>query len=206
MQSVRTIVNTLRLQAKNAQVTQNLRKVSKVAFNSKYLLYTNVAISVTLSSIGDLLEQNYEIYMKELEIWDMKRNAHMAFSGFTVGIICHHWYKILDKLLVGRSIKTVIQKLFLDQVVCSPIIILLFFASVSIFEEAPLEDLITETREKFLTLYKAEWVVWPPAQIFNFYFLPTRYRVLYDNTISLGYDVFTSHVKHKKHKKESILQ
>ena len=28
----------------------------------------------------------------------------------------------------------------------------------------------------------------------NFYFLPTRYRVLYDNCISLVYDVYSSHV------------
>ena len=44
-------------------------------------------------------------------------------------------------------------------------------------------------------LYIAEWLLWPPAQFINFYFLPTRYRVLYDNTVSLVYDVYTSHVQ-----------
>jgi protein Mpv17 len=39
--------------------------------------------------------------------------------------------------------------------------------------------------------------VWPPAQVINFYLLPTRFRVLYDNTISLGYDVYTSYVAHE---------
>ena len=46
-------------------------------------------------------------------------------------------------------------------------------------------------------LYIAEWVIWPPAQFVNFYFLPTRYRVLYDNTISLLYDTYTSHVQNE---------
>lgn len=32
------------------------------------------------------------------------------------------------------------------------------------------------------------------AQVINFWILPNRYRVLYDNTISLGYDVYTSMV------------
>ena len=41
----------------------------------------------------------------------------------------------------------------------------------------------------------AEWFIWPPAQFVNFYFLPTRFRVIYDNAISLGYDMYTSHVK-----------
>ena len=45
--------------------------------------------------------------------------------------------------------------------------------------------------------YLAEWVIWPPAQFVNFYFLPTRFRVLYDNIISLVYDTYTSHVKYQ---------
>lgn len=36
--------------------------------------------------------------------------------------------------------------------------------------------------------------VWPTAQVINFWILPNRFRVLYDNTISLGYDVYTSAV------------
>jgi protein Mpv17 len=57
-------------------------------------------------------------------------------------------------------------------------------------------EVIQEMKIKAWRLYAAEWVVWPPAQIINFYILPTRFRVLYDNTISLGYDVYTSRVKH----------
>ena len=47
-------------------------------------------------------------------------------------------------------------------------------------------------------LYLAEWFIWPPAQFVNFYFLPTRFRVVYDNVISLGYDMYTSNVKNSK--------
>lgn len=58
-------------------------------------------------------------------------------------------------------------------------------------------------------LYTAEWLVWPPAQVImsiyvsfpqfflqaiNFYLLPTRFRLLYDNVISLGFDCYCSHV------------
>lgn len=55
-------------------------------------------------------------------------------------------------------------------------------------------ETIEEIRHKFLRLYKAEWIVWPTAQVINFWILPNKYRVLYDNTISLGYDVYTSYV------------
>ena len=51
---------------------------------------------------------------------------------------------------------------------------------------------------KGTTLFTAEALIWPPAQYVNFLFLPTRFRVLYDNTVSLGFDCYYSYVKHKK--------
>ncbi|CAK1586040.1 unnamed protein product, partial [Parnassius mnemosyne] len=174
------------------------RRAVKVAFSDKYLLYTNVTISISLSSLGDIMEQTYEIYTKEQDEYDFKRTMHMAFSGAAVGVLCHHWYKVLDKVIVGKTTDMVVKKLLLDQIIFSPIMIATFFGSVALFEENPLENFKEELKDKFITLYKAEWTVWPPAQIINFYFLPTRFRVLYDNTISLGYDVYTSQVKHSK--------
>ena len=168
------------------------------AFQRKNLIYTNIVISMGISTTGDLLEQTYEVHKKGSKKFDFKRTAHMAFSGSTAGFICHHWYILIDRVIVGRTFDMVLKKLTLDQFICSPIVILSFFATVAIFEDDPIANFTDEVRSKFWTLYKAEWVVWPPAQIINFYFLPTKYRVAYDNTISLGYDVFTSHVKHAK--------
>ncbi|CAK1586041.1 unnamed protein product [Parnassius mnemosyne] len=170
----------------------------QIAFGGRNLIYTNVLLSMTISTVGDVLEQSYEIFKKDLQTYDFRRTSQMALSGSTSGIICHHWYNFLDKIIIGRSIHNVIKKLLLDQFICSPLIIVSFFATVAIFEKNPLENFTGEVQEKFWSLYKAEWVIWPPAQIINFYFLPTKYRVLYDSTISLGYDVYTSHVKHRK--------
>lgn len=175
-----------------------LKRFVHVAFGNKFLFYTNVTISVTLSAFGDIMEQNYEIYCKDIEKFDPKRTSHMAASGAAVGVLCHHWYKVLDKFIVGKTVDMVVKKLVLDQFIFSPIMILTFFGSLALFEENASENFKEEVNEKFTTLYKAEWMVWPPAQVINFYFLPTRYRVLYDNTISLGYDVYTSQVKHGK--------
>ncbi|XP_045495764.1 mpv17-like protein 2 [Colias croceus] len=173
------------------------------AFSSKNLFYTNVFLSIGISTTGDFLEQCFELYTKEIDKLDHARTAQMAFSGLTAGVICHNWYIFLDKIIIGRTFDMVIKKLLLDQFICSPIVIMSFFATVAIFEENPFENFTDEVRDKFWILYKAEWYVWPPAQIINFYFLPTKYRVLYDNTISLGYDIYTSHIKHSKSIKHS---
>lgn len=177
---------------------------SHQAFSRKYLLYTNLFLSTSISVVGDSLEQQYELHQEDIEAFDGKRTAHMGFSGFTAGIICHNWYIYLDKIITGRTFGMLMKKLLLDQFICSPVVILSFFATVAIFEESPWKNFNDEVKDKFLTLYVAEWTVWPPAQLINFYFLPTKFRVIYDNTISLGYDIYTSRVKHSSRYNEAI--
>ncbi|XP_034250747.1 mpv17-like protein 2 [Thrips palmi] len=162
----------------------------------RYLLYTNVGISISLSGVGDTLEQHYEILQGQKDKWDTTRTTRMSISGMTVGVICHNWYRYLDSRLPGRTLSIVAKKVLIDQVVCSPICIATFFITLGILERATWAETKKEIKDKAGRLYAAEWVVWPPAQVINFYILPLRFRVLYDNTISLGYDVYTSYVKH----------
>lgn len=168
------------------------------SFSDKYLLYTNVTLSGTLSGFGDLLEQHYEILTHELESWDKIRTRNMSVSGIAIGVICHYWYNYLDRRLPGYTIQTVCKKIIVDQLICSPVCITTLFVTCAFLERKPTKELVKEIKEKAWILYVAEWTVWPLAQFINFYFLPTKFRVLYDNTISVGYDVYTSYVKHKK--------
>lgn len=182
------------------RVVNRLRTFSRKAFSKKYLLYTNVAISICLSGVGDIIEQHYEIYTNSIECWDRQRTRQMSMSGLTVGIFCHNWYNFMDRTFPGRTLRIVLKKVLIDQTVASPIVIILFFATLGMLRKTSLDETFREMKDKFLRLYTAEWVVWPPAQIFNFYLLPTKYRVLYDNTVSLGYDVYTSYVMNDKKK------
>ncbi|KAL6430552.1 hypothetical protein ACFW04_007854 [Cataglyphis niger] len=165
-------------------------------FSPKNLLYTNVGISIFLSGTGDILEQHYEILKGDWDRWSFIRTRNMAISGMSIGIVCHYWYKFLDTKMVGRTISTVLKKVVVDQLICSPLCISMFFLTLAVLENNSFAEFKDEVQKKAHRLYIAEWVIWPPAQVINFYFLPTRYRVLYDNMISLGYDVYTSHVKH----------
>ncbi|KOC63243.1 Mpv17-like protein 2 [Habropoda laboriosa] len=182
---------------KNISIIINkLPAISLHLFSPKYLLYTNVTISISLSAMGDVLEQQYEILKGKWDKWSLNRTRNMAISGMCIGIVCHYWYKYLDARLPGRTFNIVLRKVAIDQLVCSPLCIAIFFLTLGILENSSWTKLEDEILRKAHRLYVAEWVIWPPAQVFNFYFLPNKYRVFYDNTISLGYDVYTSHVKH----------
>lgn len=76
---MRLLLQRLRLQLNHTQ--HSIKKLSRIAFSPKYLLFTNVCISLSLSSVGDTLEQHYEILMGDLEKYSGKRTQHMALSG-----------------------------------------------------------------------------------------------------------------------------
>ena len=54
----------------------------------------------------------------------------------------------------------------------------------------------------FLFFNAVEWGIWPAAQWVNFYLLPMRYRILFDNVISFFFDIYSPYIKYKTELKE----
>lgn len=103
-------------------------------------------------------------------------------------------YLLLDRRLPGRSMAVVLKKLLVDQLLFSPLCLTVFFLSLGVFQGGGVNEIVSDVQQKGWRLYVAECLVWPPAQLVNFYLLPTKFRVLYDNSISLMFDIYTSHV------------
>jgi len=162
---------------------------------SKHLFISNISISFVLSGLGDVLQQRFEQTKWK---WNARRTLQMSTSfGLTSGFLCHHWYLYLDRVLPGRGFGIVVRKVVWDQIVFSPLCITACMLVAAKLDNIDQKTAIKQTLQLGGRLYLAEWIIWPPAQFFNFAFLPTRFRVLYDNLISLVYDTYTSHVKHQ---------
>lgn len=190
---------TGRLLQSSAGAVRTFKSVAHACFN-KYLLVTNTTITLCLSGAGDVLEQRYEIFRQRQTEWDPTRTRRICTTGLFIGPMCHYWYILLDRFLPGRTLAMVAKKIVIDQIVFSPVNISVFLVIMGMLESSSKKKIVHELKTDGPKLYIAECVVWPPAQLVNFYLLPIQYRVLFDNTVSLGFDFYYAFVKFNKNK------
>lgn len=174
---------------------------------TKHLLLFNTVTSGALMFFGDgaaqLLEQklaNKKVTLKEI---DWHRIGRMTAVGTIQGPMHHYYYGYVDRLFPKSDGRSVFSKIMADQFVASPLFIFSYFYIAEFFEGKTLVQANEEIKDKFLTVYIADWLIWPPFQFVNFYFLPLRYRVLYINAVTTLYNIFLCYVKHKDMKEST---
>lgn len=195
------------------RVTRVARYVNRVIFGKSNLLLTNALISTAMGAVGDAVQQHYDLITGRMtdkqqagdqtrepdDKFNWTRTLHMSAAGLTTGVVTHYWYILLDKKLgVLRTAKTITTKILVDQIIFSPINLAVYFSTIGVMERSTVSRVRDELIEKGMEqIYVAEWLIWPPAQFVNFYFLPLRYRILWDNLISLGFDIYSPYVKYR---------
>ena len=122
----------------------------------------------------------------------------LIFQGLLFGPLYHVWYIYLDRAVPGKTVRVVLKKLAADQLLMTPLSIVIFFISLGILEGQKLYEMRHDIRHRGPSLLTAEWTFGPATQLFNFFVLPTRFRVVYDSVVCLCFDVYYSYVKYRK--------
>lgn len=154
------------------------------------------ALSTGLIAIlGDLLAQKISQSGKGEFVVDRRRSASVGIWGLlALGPALHYWYAILDRLFMGRY--AVISKLLSDQLLFAPICNAAFMAGVGSLEGNPFSEVSQTVREKLWPSTKANWTLWPAAQLLNFSLVPKTFQIVYVNCVALVWSVILAYIAH----------
>mmetsp|Transcript_29453 Transcript_29453/g.67725 ORF Transcript_29453/g.67725 Transcript_29453/m.67725 type:complete len:182 (-) Transcript_29453:285-830(-) len=165
-------------------------------------LLTKASTSLAGFTLGDILAQNF-VEEKTDKGYDVMRTIRLGTFGFLIhGTTGHYFYGMLDSKLPGTKPVTVATKVAIDQTLWNPIFGCMFFGYLNLMEGKSFQTYTNKLKADLPTAVMGSWAVWVPAHTVNFAFIPPSQRLLYINTIQIGYNIFLSFLGNKEVKPE----
>ena len=113
---------------------------------------------------------------------------------FCFGPMMHRWYSLLEQRVISRSMTQMMgRKLAADQGFFLPSYLAAFVVLNGMLKGDRSVDIKHTLKEDYWSMLKISYVVWIPAQMFNFGFLPLTYRVIFCNLVGLGWNTYLAY-------------
>lgn len=111
-----------------------------------------------------------------------------------MGPVLHCWYGALDRVFFGRL--SVIKKLLCDQIMFAPFFNGAFVVGVGSLEGESFQKVKSALQEKLWPSMKANWTLWPAAQVVNFALIPKAWQMLYVNFVGFTWNIILTYIAH----------
>lgn len=141
--------------------------------------------------------------------WDGARAASGAVFGVVATGYLHFWWNFLETTIgsmipVGRHrLLNTAVKVVIDQGAGAPLYIYSYYIMTNTIQKLTAEptritEILKETESRarhmlFPTMLQ-HWKVWPAVHSLNFYYIPLQHRVLFQNTVLVGWSGYLSHL------------
>lgn len=123
---------------------------------------------------------------------DWLRSLRMATYGFLLyGPGSHAWYDLLDRTFAKRSLKNILVKVTLNQIVLGPCVIAIVFAWNNLWQ-GKLKEVPNKYREDAIPALVYGWKFWTPATVLNFWVVPLQARVAFMSCCSVFWNFYLS--------------
>jgi len=171
-------------------------------------LYANpfkvqVITATGLGLIGDMIGQHV-IEGKPWEKHDWIRTLRFSAFGPLIWVpLSSRWILFAEKRFPIPPTRNLFLKVGIDQFGLGTLLTLIAFHYNELLSGHTMKDVQNKIEAHFWITMKTAWSVWIPAQLFNFYFMPLHYRVVFVQCVALGWNCYMSWILHAKvHKKE----
>ncbi|KAK5663554.1 hypothetical protein OQA88_3985 [Cercophora sp. LCS_1] len=162
-------------------------------------LLTQAVTTSILFGVGDVIAQQ-AVDKKGIQNHDFVRTGRMVlYGGAVFGPAAATWFRILQRHVNFKSPgATILARVACDQGIFAPTFIGIFLSSMAVLEgSSPKEKLQRSYYEALSTNY----MIWPFVQLVNFKFVPLQHRLLFVNTISIGWNCYLSYLNSGAQKK-----
>jgi protein Mpv17 len=155
-------------------------------------LLTQMVSSGVIGATGDVIAQTL-IEKRGRKNYDPWRTARFfGLTFFYISPILNRWFAVLERVK-GNPKTLALKRVAIDQIFFAP-----FFSASVIYNLRLLEGYgIKESWNKLLAdywgIYQHSMKFWPCVQIFNFYFLPLNFRVVFVQIAALFWNTFLSY-------------
>lgn len=99
---------------------------------------------------------------------------------------------IAERLFPGTLAKQLAKKVTCDQILFTPVILSCFLLINEGLMGNGISGGLSKIQADFSTMLVANWSVWIPAQLMNFYFIPLNYRVVFIQVVALFWNMYVS--------------
>lgn len=113
-------------------------------------------------------------------------------------------YEGLDKFirlklqLMPKSARSVATKVAMDSLIFGPIHLFVFFTYMGLSAGKTIPQVKEDLKRNYFPALILEGGVWPVVQIFNFWYVPVKYQLLYVNLFCLLDSAFLSWLEQQK--------
>jgi len=163
-------------------------------------LSTKAVSSVLIFALGDVLCQKIEKNIQNIDKeFDYKRLIKQSSYGLFVGPYLHFQFCLVIPYLFPAGTKFNTTKSVLYALTISDSIYNCGFYVYCDALEGKFFQINTFV-EKFIPTQILNLKIWPILQYINFSIIPVKYRVLFDNTLSVFWNAYLSWIQNKKAK------
>lgn len=154
---------------------------------------TKIVTGSTIALIGDV---NCQVFLEVDQPFSAKRAVIFTLIGgvFIVPIL-HVWYGFLRRAVPGTSNLAIAKRLAMDQLGFAPTFLPIFFTALLTLE-GDVDKVPEKIKNDWWPAVTANWVLWVPAQLINFRFVPGSLQVLFSNVVGLFWNSYLSFLSH----------